>query len=151
MRISDWSSDVCSSDLVDIPVGAGTLNAVRGISFEVSRGETLCIVGESGSGKSLTSLALMDLLPRKSVRSARTLAFKGEDLLKIAPRRMEDLRGSHMSMIFQEPMTSLNPALTIGTQLTETVLRHKRVSKDRKSTRAFYLLDKGGLVRKRLV
>src|SRR3546814_857269 len=130
---------------VDIPVGAGTWNAVRGISFEVSRGETLCIVGESGSGKSLTSLALMDLLPRKSVRSARTLAFKGEDLLKIAPRRMEDLRGSHMSMIFQEPMTSLNPALTIGTQLMETVLRHKRVSKTAARERAVYLLDKVGI------
>src|SRR3546814_19612870 len=87
----------------------------------------------------------MDLLPRKSVRSARTLAFKGEDLLKIAPRRMEDLRGSHMSMIFQEPMTSLNRALTIGTQLMETVLRHNRVSKPAARERAIYLLDQGGI------
>src|SRR3546814_16627763 len=87
----------------------------------------------------------MDLLPRKSVRSARTLAFKGEDLLKIAPRRMEDLRGSHMSMIFQEPMTSLNPALTIGTQLMETVLRHQRVSKTAARARAVHLLAQVGI------
>src|SRR3546814_15938734 len=79
---------------VDIPVGAGTLNGVRGISFEVSRGETLCIVGESGSGKYLTSLAVMELLQRKSVRSARTLSFKGEDLTKIALLRMRVRRGN---------------------------------------------------------
>jgi peptide/nickel transport system ATP-binding protein len=130
---------------VDIPVANGTLSAVRGVSFTVDRGETLCIVGESGSGKSMSSLALIDLLPRKCVRTADALIFKGEDLLGVSRRRMEDLRGDRMSMIFQEPMTSLNPSLTIGTQLMETVLRHKRTGKAAARDRAVYLLDKVGI------
>jgi peptide/nickel transport system ATP-binding protein len=130
---------------VDIPVGAGMLHAVQGISFHVDRGETLCIVGESGCGKSLTSLAVMDLLPKKAIRTADTLELAGENLLGAGERRMSDIRGNTMGMIFQEPMTSLNPAYTIGNQLEEALKRHRRVSTREARDRAIYLLEKVGI------
>jgi len=130
---------------LDIPVGGGTLHAVRGIDFELNRGETLCIVGESGSGKSLTSLAVMGLLGKKIQRSADRMEFDGTDLLKAGPRQMRRLRGSRISMIFQEPMTSLNPAYTIGDQLTEALLLHRKVSREQARARAVELLEKVGI------
>ena len=130
---------------VDIPVGGGMLHAVQGISFHVDRGETLCIVGESGCGKSLTSLAVMDLLPKKALRSADTLELAGEDMLAAGERRMSDIRGNTMGMIFQEPMTSLNPAYTIGNQLEEALKRHRNVSTREARDRAIYLLEKVGI------
>jgi len=134
------------SDLtIDIPLGGRTLHAVRGVSFEVSRGETLCIVGESGSGKSLTSLALMNLLPGRLKRAAAEMRFDGLDLLSIPERRMSDLRGDRMAMIFQEPMTSLNPAYTIGNQLAEAFLRHRKTTHKEAFDRAVYLLEKVGI------
>ena len=102
---------------VDIPVPGGILHAVQGTSFHVDRGETLCIVGESGCGKSLTSLAIMDLLPKKAIRKANKLELEGSTILDIGERQMADIRGDRMGMIFQEPMTSLNPSYTIGNQL----------------------------------
>ncbi len=131
--------------MVNIPVPAGMLKAVQGISFSVDRGETLCIVGESGCGKSLTSLALMDLLPSKAIRSADTLELDGEDLLQASQGRISDLRGERMAMIFQEPMTSLNPAYSIGNQLEEALLRHQKVSRAKARERAVYLLEKVGI------
>ncbi|MEO1456867.1 MAG: ATP-binding cassette domain-containing protein, partial [Pseudomonadota bacterium] len=95
---------------VAIPVAGGRLEAVRGIDFSVARGETLCLVGESGCGKSLTSLAVMGLLPSRAERKARALSFDGVDLTGLNERGMSALRGDRMAMIFQEPMTSLNPA-----------------------------------------
>lgn len=130
---------------VDIPVAAGMLHPVQDLSFTVNSGETLCIVGESGCGKSLTSLSLMDLLPAKAERTARKLMLQGEDLLKASNKRMSDIRGNRMSMIFQEPMTSLNPAYTIGNQLEEALLRHKRVSRRDARDRAIFLLEKVGI------
>lgn len=130
---------------VDIPVPGGTLHAVQGVSFHVDRGETLCIVGESGCGKSLTSLAIMDLLPKKAIRNAETLTLNGENILEIPERRMSDIRGNTMAMIFQEPMTSLNPAYTIGNQLEEGLKRHRRVSTAEARDRAVYLLEKVGI------
>jgi len=130
---------------VDIPVGGGMLHAVQGISFHVDRGETLCIVGESGCGKSLTSLAVMDLLPKKALRSADVLKLGDEDMLNAGERRMSDIRGNTMGMIFQEPMTSLNPAYTIGNQLEEALKRHRNVSTDEARERAIYLLEKVGI------
>jgi len=130
---------------LDIPVGGGTLHAVRGIDFDLKRGETLCIVGESGSGKSLTSLALMGLLGKTIKRSADEMAFDGIDLTRANARTMRALRGARMSMIFQEPMTSLNPAYTIGDQLTEALLLHKPVGKDAARARAIELLEKVGI------
>jgi peptide/nickel transport system ATP-binding protein len=130
---------------VSIPLMAGTLNAVRGISFHVNQGETLCIVGESGCGKSLTSLALMNLLPSTAERRADRLELSGQDLRALNERAMSDLRGLKMAMIFQEPMTSLNPAYTIGNQLEEAYHRHHRASRQEARDRAIYLLEKVGI------
>ncbi len=130
---------------VDIPVPSGMLHAVQGISFHIDRGETLAIVGESGCGKSLTSLAIMNLLPSKAKRAATRLSLAGEDLMALNERQMSDIRGARMSMIFQEPMTSLNPAYTIGSQLTEALQRHRNVSNAEARDRAVYLLEKVGI------
>ena len=130
---------------VDIATPRGTLHAVRGISFEVLRGETLCIVGESGCGKSMTSLALMDLLPRAATRRADRLGFDGTDLLALPAAKMNALRGNRMAMIFQEPMTSLNPSYTIGDQLTEGYRRHRQASRAEAEARAVELLGKVGI------
>jgi peptide/nickel transport system ATP-binding protein len=130
---------------VDIPVAAGVLHPVRGVGFSVERGETLCIVGESGCGKSLTSLAVMGLLPRRASRSATQLSLDGVDLLRATPTAMSDLRGSRMAMIFQEPMTSLNPAYTVGNQLEEMLLRHRKVGRSQARERAVLLLEKVGI------
>ncbi|HWB44548.1 MAG TPA: ABC transporter ATP-binding protein [Hyphomicrobiaceae bacterium] len=127
---------------VDLPVPAGTLHAVQGVSFHVDRGETVCIVGESGCGKTLTALAVMDLLPQRAQRSARRLDLGSRSLLGIGERAMSDIRGSDIAMIFQEPMTSLNPAYTIGNQLEEALLRHSRVSRRKARDRAVYLLER---------
>jgi peptide/nickel transport system ATP-binding protein len=130
---------------VRIPLATGMLHPVRDVSFSVNRGEMLCIVGESGCGKSLTSLALMNLLPRHSRREAQKLIFDGIDLLRLREGAMADLRGNRMAMVFQEPMTSLNPAYTIGTQLTEVLLRHRRVGRTAARERAVQLLERVGI------
>jgi len=130
---------------VRIPFAAGLLHPVRDVSFSLGRGDVLCIVGESGCGKSLTSLALMNLLPARARRSARKLAFDGIDLLRLSERAMSDLRGNAMAMIFQEPMTSLNPCYTVGTQLTEALRRHRRVGARAARDRAAALLEKVGI------
>ncbi len=130
---------------VDIPLGHGTLHAVRGIDFHVDRGELVCLVGESGCGKSLTSLALMGLLPSRARRRAAALRFAGAELTALPERRMADLRGNRMAMIFQEPMTSLNPAYTIGNQLTEALSRHRKVTAAQARDRAVHLLERVGI------
>ncbi|MEM7524125.1 MAG: ABC transporter ATP-binding protein [Pseudomonadota bacterium] len=130
---------------VDIPVSAGMLHPVRGLSFSVARGETLCIVGESGCGKSLTSLALMGLLPKTAQRRADRMLFKGEEIGGLNERQMSTLRGGSMAMIFQEPMTSLNPAYTIGDQLMEVFRRHVNRDKSAARDRAVHLLEKVGI------
>jgi len=131
--------------VVDIPVPGGVLHAVQGTSFYVDRGETLCIVGESGCGKSLTSLAIMDLLPAKANRSADIMKLDNQNILNIHEHEMANLRGDRMGMIFQEPMTSLNPSYTIGNQLEEVLLRHSDVSRSEAKDRAVYLLEKVGI------
>jgi len=130
---------------LDIPVGGGILQAVRGIDFDLNRGETLCIVGESGSGKSLTSLALMGLLGKGIQRTADRMTFDGTELTTASTRQMRALRGARMSMIFQEPMTSLNPAYTIGDQLCEALQLHRTVSRSQARARAVELLEKVGI------
>ncbi len=130
---------------VGIPVPSGELHPVQDVSFHVDRGETLAIVGESGCGKSLTSLALMDLLPSKATRHAAVLTLDGEDLTGLSERQMSDLRGNRMSMIFQEPMTSLNPSYTIGDQLIEALRRHRGVTVAEARDRAVWLLEKVGI------
>lgn len=130
---------------VDIATRHGTLHAVRRVSLHVKRGETLCIVGESGCGKSMTSLAIMGLLPKAARRDADRLTFMGEDLGTANPQRINALRGSHMAMIFQEPMTALNPAYTIGEQLMESYLHHRKSTKTQARDRAIELLEKVGI------
>src|SRR2546425_6858375 len=130
---------------VEIPVPGAVLHAVQGVSFHVARGETLCIVGESGCGKTLTALAVMGLLPSRARRTARRLAFEQKSLLEQDERAMSDLRGNRIAMIFQDPMTSLNPSYTIGNQLEETLLRHQRVSRYAARARAVHLLERVGI------
>ena len=114
---------------LEVRGGDGFHPLVRELSFEVQAGETLAIVGESGCGKSLTALALMGLLPPRAVRAASgRILFGGHDLLRMPERALCDLRGNRMAMIFQEPMSSLNPVLTVGWQVAETVRVHRGVS-----------------------
>ena len=130
---------------VDIRVPGGMLHAVQDVSFTVDKGETLCIVGESGCGKSITALSLMNLLPKAAIRSAGRLQLDGMDMRDLDERKMSDLRGNRIAMIFQEPMTSLNPAYTIGNQLIEAMLRHRDVSTAAARQRALFLLEKVGI------
>jgi len=112
-------------DVGGLRVSFGTADAVRGVSLRVQGGETHCLVGESGCGKSVTALAVMGLLARGARRSAGHIRFQGTDLLPLSDRAMGRLRGDRIGMIFQEPMTSLNPAYTVGSQLTEVYRRHR--------------------------
>ncbi len=130
---------------VDIPLAAGDLHAVRGVDFTVKKGETLGIVGESGCGKSITSFAIMNLLPQSAVRNSRRLVFDGQALDELSEEQLSDIRGNKMSMIFQEPMTSLNPSYTIGEQLIETLLRHRKIARKEAVERAVFLLEKVGI------
>ena len=130
---------------VTLPTANGKLNAVRGIDLTVKKGEMLCIVGESGCGKSMTSMALMDLLPKRANCTADKLEFAGEDLLAMPKKKRNALRGLRMSMIFQEPMTSLNPSYKLGDQLCEGILAHKNVTKEQARERAIYLLERAGV------
>jgi peptide/nickel transport system ATP-binding protein len=106
----------------------GPARAVEGVSFAVKPGETLCLVGESGCGKSVTALAIMGLLPRPPAAVDGRIEFEGRDLLQLSNRTLADLRGDRLAMIFQEPMTSLNPAFTIGAQLCEVLIRHRGIA-----------------------
>ena len=112
-------------DIADLRVGFSQQEAVRGVSLSVGRGETHCLVGESGCGKSMTALAVMGLLPRAARRTAAHLRFEQTDLVGLSDRGMNRLRGDRIGMIFQEPMTSLNPAFTVGSQMTEIYRRHR--------------------------
>ncbi|TXL73867.1 ABC transporter ATP-binding protein [Vineibacter terrae] len=105
-----------------------TTLAVDGVGFALQRGRTLGIVGESGCGKSVTSLSIMGLLPKQSARVSGSVMFEGTDLLRAADRTLRDLRGDRLAMIFQEPMTSLNPSYTVGDQIAEAVIRHRGAS-----------------------
>ncbi len=124
----------------------GVVRAVDGVSFSVDRGQTLGIVGESGCGKSVTALSIMGLIPKPPAKIVGgEVSWEGRELTTLSERRLEDVRGKEIAMIFQDPMTSLNPTMTIGTQLTETLLRHTEISKDAARTRAVELLDEVGI------
>ena len=119
--------------------------AVRGASLTVRRGETHCLVGESGCGKSVTALATMGLLAHTARRRADVLRFAGIDLTALSERGMARLRGDRLAMIFQEPMTSLNPAYTIGSQMAEVLQRHARTTRAKALDRAAELLARVGI------
>jgi len=134
------------SDLtIDIRTMSGELHAVRGVDFTLSEGETLCIVGESGCGKSMTAMAILDLLPSSAKRTAEKIVFDGLDLQTLSASRMRDLRGDGIGVIFQDPMTALNPSFTIGDQLTEVYLCHRKSSRREGTDRAVFLLERVGI------
>jgi oligopeptide/dipeptide ABC transporter ATP-binding protein len=129
---------------VEFPTDDGIVHAVRGVSFDLHPGQVLGIVGESGSGKSVTSLAIMGLLP-KSARVRGEVNFRGRNLLKLPDKEQAGIRGKQIAMIFQDPMTSLNPVYTVGWQLQEAILAHQDVGKDKAWARAVELLDLVGI------
>lgn len=128
-----------------IPTSGGDLRVLRGVDYQVWQGETLAVVGESGSGKSVSSLALMGLQPRRARVTADKLSFDGQSMLGLSRGGLRKLRGNKMAMIFQDPMTSLNPVLSIGEQLIETYAAHARGTRAQATERAVYLLERVGI------
>ncbi len=125
---------------------AGTAKAVDAVDFDIFPGEVVGLVGESGSGKSVTALSILRLIPDPPGKIVEgSILFKGRDLLKISWEEIQDVRGKEISMIFQEPMTSLNPVFTIGMQLVEAVLAHERVSKKEAFNRSVAMLELVGI------
>lgn len=127
---------------VTIPTRRGMVHAVTDVSFTVRRGETLCLVGESGCGKSMTAMGVMSLLPALAIRRATTLKAAGKDLVELGTQQIREIRGDTMSMIFQEPMTALNPLFTIGDQIVDVLRQHRNVSQAEARLRAVELLRK---------
>ncbi|WP_425396530.1 ABC transporter ATP-binding protein [Aeoliella sp.] len=123
----------------------GTVRAVNDVSFRVERGHTLGIVGESGSGKSVTSLSIMQLLASTAEIESGSISFLGKDLVKLPEPEMRDIRGKDISMIFQEPMTSLNPVFTVGDQVAEAIVLHQKVSKDEARKKTIDLFREVGI------
>ena len=124
----------------------GQLTAVDGVTFEVNKGKTLGIVGESGCGKSVTAMSIMRLLPQPMGKILDgAIEFDGHDLATIDPLEMRDIRGNRISMIFQEPMTALNPVHRIGKQISEVLLQHKEISKQEASDQSIEILGKVGI------
>lgn len=124
---------------------AGHVQSVRGITFHVGKGESLGIVGESGCGKSVTMLSVLGLLEDNACRAADSLVFDGEDLLEKNAREMRKILGNRIGMIFQDPMTSLNPLFTVGEQLRSPLMRHQKLSKKEAGKRALEMLEAVGL------
>ncbi len=130
---------------VEFKTDEGTVQAVKNISFSIPRGKTVGLVGESGSGKSITSLALMQLIGAPGKITNGEIFFEGEDLLKVSEAKMREIRGAKISMIFQEPMTSLNPVLTVADQITETLRLHQNMTQEQALKRALELLIQVGI------
>jgi peptide/nickel transport system ATP-binding protein len=129
---------------VDFRTKAGSVHAVRGIDFAIAPGEVLGIVGESGSGKSVTALATMGLLPKSAIVKG-SIKFKGREILGLKEKQLTGVRGTGVAMIFQDPMTSLNPVYSIGWQITEAILAHQDISKEAAQARAIELLQVVGI------
>ncbi|WP_226555798.1 ABC transporter ATP-binding protein [Priestia aryabhattai] len=124
----------------------GQVQAVRGVSFDLHKGETLAIVGESGCGKSVTSQSIMRLIPTPPGRiTSGSILFKGQDLTKLSEKKMRDIRGADISMIFQDPMTALNPTLRVGEQIAENIMQHENISKEKAKEKAFEMLELVGI------
>jgi peptide/nickel transport system ATP-binding protein len=123
----------------------GTLKAVDGIDFSLECGETLAIVGESGCGKSVTAYSIMRLVMQPGKIESGEIIFSGQDLLRLPEKEMQELRGNHLSMIFQEPMTSLNPVLTVGNQIAEGLILHRQLSRDSARSEVMDILQQVGI------
>ncbi|HEX6766841.1 MAG TPA: ABC transporter ATP-binding protein, partial [Polyangiaceae bacterium] len=126
--------------------GAGTVEAVNGVSYDIEKGETVAVVGESGCGKSVTAMAVLGLLPTPPASiEGGSVVFRGEELLGASPARLRRLRGNQISMIFQEPMTSLNPVFTVGNQIGESLELHRGLDQDGARAEAVRLLELVGI------
>ncbi|NLL30286.1 MAG: ABC transporter ATP-binding protein [Clostridiales bacterium] len=123
----------------------GDVQSVRGVSFHLDKGEALGIVGESGCGKSVTMMSIMKLLEENAVINADSIVFDGKDITNLKEADMQKLRGNDMAMIFQDPMTSLNPLFTVGDQLTEHLIKHKKISKAEANKKAIEMLKLVGI------
>lgn len=130
---------------VAIKTQNGILRAVRGVDLKLAEGEVLGLVGESGCGKSVSTMGLLDLLPKAATRTAERIIFDGQDLTTATDRQMRAIRGNSIGVIFQDPMTALNPTYSIGNQLCEVYLRHRSASRREAEERALYLLDRVGI------
>ncbi len=131
---------------IDFKTENTIIEAVRGISFNIAPGQTVGLVGESGSGKSVTSLAIMRLIANPPGKiTGGSISYRGQDLLKLSEKKMREVRGCKISMIFQEPMTSLNPVFTIGDQISEVLMLHKKMSRNKATERTLELLEQVGI------
>ncbi|KGR75588.1 ABC transporter ATP-binding protein [Ureibacillus sinduriensis] len=131
---------------VNFKTYAGIVQAVRGVSFELYEGETLAIVGESGSGKSVTSNAIMKLIPQPpGLYAGGEIILDGKNLIPLTEKQMSKVRGNDIAMIFQDPMTALNPTMRVGRQITEVILKHQKISASEAKERAIKLLDLVGI------
>ena len=124
---------------------AGEVQAIRGVNLKLQKGETLALVGESGSGKSVTAKSIMKLLSNNALVKEGTITFKGENILEKSERDMQSIRGKEIAMIFQDPMTSLDPTMKIGKQITEVIIKHEKASKEEADKRAEELLELVGI------
>ena len=124
---------------------AGEVQAIRGVNLKLEKGETLALVGESGSGKSVTAKSIMKLLSNNAVVKEGTIIFKGENILEKSERDMQSIRGKEIAMVFQDPMTSLDPTMKIGKQITEVIIKHEKASKEEANKRAEELLELVGI------
>ena len=124
---------------------AGEVQAIRGVNLKLQKGETLALVGESGSGKSVTAKSIMKLLSNNAVVKEGAIIFKGENILEKSERDMQSIRGKKIAMIFQDPMTSLDPTMKIGKQITEVIIKHEKASKEEANKRAEELLELVGI------
>mgnify|MGYP000316912259 FL=1 len=124
---------------------AGEVQAIRGVNLKLQKGETLALVGESGSGKSVTAKSIMKLLSNNAVVKEGTITFKGENILEKSERDMQSIRGKEIAMVFQDPMTSLDPTMKIGKQITEVIIKHEKASKEEADKRAEELLELVGI------
>ncbi len=119
--------------------------SVDHIDFHVDEGEVVCIVGESGCGKSVTSLSIMGLLKRDGKVSEGEVLFEGKNLLSMTEKELDEIRGNRLTMIFQDPLTSLNPVFTVGSQIMENIMAHMELPKNQAAQRAVSLLEKVGM------
>ena len=127
---------------VEFTIRGGVVPVIADLSFDLIPGETLSLVGESGCGKSMTALAIMGLIPSPPGEiSAGSIVFQGEDLVQASDRRLREIRGNEVSMVFQEPMTSLNPVYTVGEQIAETLRRHQGLTRNQAQAQAIEMID----------
>ena len=145
LRDRDFSAEPVVLDIEGLVVevsGGQPIPVLKGVSFDIRRGETVCLVGESGSGKSVTSLTTMGLLPKDALNVAGgSIRLNGTDLLALSPAEMKRMRAASLAMIFQEPMTALNPVMKVGAQIMEVLDLHTRLSAAEKKARVIDIME----------